>query len=140
MLGNPPPAPTPDQGSTVRHKVREPSMAYSCKNVTILLLSLGITLSSNAQDRPRNRIVQPIDGNRLVVLTGSVHPLAQDRFDMGRVAGSKQFNGVSLIFKPSATQQSALERLLREQQDRSSANYHKWLTPEQYADRFGLSR
>jgi hypothetical protein len=30
--------------------------------------------------------------------------------------------------------------LLEEQQDPSSPNYHHWLTPEQYADRFGLSQ
>ena len=36
-------------------------------------------------------------------------------------------------------QQAALDRLLADQQTPSSPNYHKWLTPEQYADRFGLS-
>ena len=35
--------------------------------------------------------------------------------------------------------QAALDQLLREQQTLSSPNYHKWLTPEQYADRFGAS-
>jgi uncharacterized protein (TIGR03437 family) len=46
---------------------------------------------------------------------------------------------VRLMLKASAGQQAALEKLLTEQQDRSSPNYHKWLMPEQYADRFGLS-
>jgi subtilase family serine protease len=41
--------------------------------------------------------------------------------------------------KPSADQQSALEGLLARQADRSSADYHQWLTPEQFGDRFGLS-
>src|SRR5437868_9080552 len=104
-------------------------MAYPYKNIAILLLSLGIALSSNAQNGPKNRILQPVDGNRVAVLRGSAHPLAQEKLEIGRVPGSVPFNGVSLIFKPSAAQQSALEKLLRELQDRSSANYHKWLTP-----------
>jgi len=36
-------------------------------------------------------------------------------------------------------QQAALEQLLKEQQDPASPNYHNWLTPETYADRFGAS-
>src|SRR5260370_20851319 len=44
-----------------------------------------------------------------------------------------------LLIKPSALQQQALEQLLAEQQDSSSPNYRRWLTPEEYADRFGLS-
>jgi uncharacterized protein (TIGR03437 family) len=33
-----------------------------------------------------------------------------------------------------------LQQLLEEQQNPSSPNYHKWLTPEQYADRFGVTQ
>jgi subtilase family serine protease len=44
------------------------------------------------------------------------------------------------VMAPSPSQQAALDQLLAEQQDRTSPNYHKWLTPAQYADRFGLSQ
>jgi len=56
------------------------------------------------------------------------------------VHGAEPMSGVSLVFKPSAAQQAALDKLLKEQQQRSSPNYHKWLTPAQFADRFGMSR
>ena len=46
---------------------------------------------------------------------------------------------ITLVLRPSAAQQSALEQLLHDQQDPASASYHKWLTPETYADRFGVS-
>src|SRR6202521_1725572 len=46
---------------------------------------------------------------------------------------------VTLLTVPSASQQQALTKLLADQQNPGSASYHKWLTPEQYADRFGLS-
>jgi len=59
--------------------------------------------------------------------------------DRGRMDGGLRFEGVSMVFKRTAAQEADIEKLLAEQQDPSSANYHKWLTPEQYADRFGLS-
>jgi subtilase family serine protease len=70
---------------------------------------------------------------------GHIHPLAQRRFDRGRVNGLFQLNYVTMMFKPTADQQAALNSLLEQQQDPSSPNYHQWLTPEEFADRFGLS-
>jgi uncharacterized protein (TIGR03437 family) len=44
-----------------------------------------------------------------------------------------------MLLKPSAVQQAGLDQLLADQQDRSSGDYHRWLKPEQFADRYGLS-
>lgn len=46
---------------------------------------------------------------------------------------------VTLTFAQSASQQSELNQLLIEQQTPGSANYHRWLVPQEYADRFGVS-
>jgi uncharacterized protein (TIGR03437 family) len=46
---------------------------------------------------------------------------------------------ITLAMKPSESQQAALERLLQEQQDPASPNYHRWLRPEEFGDRFGLA-
>jgi subtilase family serine protease len=48
--------------------------------------------------------------------------------------------GVTISFKLSPAQQAALDQLIGEQQDVSSPNYRQWLTPEQYAARFGMSQ
>ena len=87
----------------------------------------------------QDRIAGPIEGGQMVVLKGNVHPKAQPQFDQGPVDPSLRLSLVTLALKPTPEQQAALEQLLTEQQDRSSPNYHHWLTPEQYADRFGLS-
>jgi subtilase family serine protease len=76
----------------------------------------------------------------MVTLPGSLHPKAQPQFDQGPVDPSYQLGYVTLIVAPSPSQQAALDQLLAQQQERSSANFHKWLTPEQYADRFGMSQ
>lgn len=86
-----------------------------------------------------DRIAGPIVNARMVALKGNVNPKAQPQFDRGVVDPALKLNAVMLAFKPTAQQQEALDQLLIEQQDRTSANYHRWLTPEQYADRFGLS-
>jgi subtilase family serine protease len=87
-----------------------------------------------------DRITSPIDASQMVALTGNVHGLAQSRYDLGRADGGKVIHGVTLAFRPSPVQQQALNTLLAQQQDRLSANFHKWLTPAQFADRFGMTQ
>jgi subtilase family serine protease len=45
-----------------------------------------------------------------------------------------------MFFSRTREQEADLQTLLAQQQDRGSANYHRWLSPEEFADRFGLSR
>jgi subtilase family serine protease len=73
------------------------------------------------------------------MIRGHIHRLAQPRFDRGRVSDLFQLNHVTMMFKPSPEQQADLNTLLEQQQDPSSPNYRQWLTPEEFADRFGLS-
>jgi subtilase family serine protease len=74
------------------------------------------------------------------LIRGHIHPLAQPRFDRGRVSDLFQLSRVTMMFKPSSGQQTALNTLLEQQQDPSSPNYHQWITSEEFADRFGLSQ
>ncbi|HEX8812454.1 MAG TPA: S53 family peptidase, partial [Terracidiphilus sp.] len=87
-----------------------------------------------------DRIPSAIDSSQMVQVKGNMHGLAQARYDLGRADSSRMLHSVTLVFHPSAAQQQDLNNLLAEQQDRSSPNYHKWLTPAQFADRFGMSR
>lgn len=47
---------------------------------------------------------------------------------------------MSLTLAPSPAQQADLNQLLAAQQTPGSPSYHQWLTPEQYAERFGVSQ
>jgi len=107
----------------------------------LVLLFAFLSLLSNLTFAVQpDRITGAIDSGTVIRLKGNVHGLARRDFDLGRVNGGEPMSGVSLVFKPSATQQAALDKLLKEQQERSSPNYHKWLTPAQFADRFGMSK
>jgi subtilase family serine protease len=87
-----------------------------------------------------DRIAGTIDSSKMVTLSYQIQRRAQPQYDQGRVDGSFQLNCVKLFLVPSASQVKALKQLLEEQQDPKSPNFHKWLTPQQYADRFGLSQ
>jgi uncharacterized protein (TIGR03437 family) len=87
----------------------------------------------------RERLLGPIDNSRRTTLRGYRHPdLARAR-DQGRLNPARRIGGITFILKPSPEQQADLDRYLQELQDPTSPNYHNWLTPEEYADRFGLS-
>jgi len=83
------------------------------------------------------RITQPIDETQLVTLKGNVHPLVRAAFDQGAVDDSMPMNRMLLMLKRSVEQESALTQLLVDQHNTNSTNFHKWLTPEQFATQFG---
>ena len=88
----------------------------------------------------QDRIVGNIDPHHTVVLRGNVSPEAQPQFDRGPADPALKITGMTLVLNKSTAQQAALEKLLADQQDASSPEYRQWLTPQQYADRFGASR
>ncbi len=80
-----------------------------------------------------------ISPNR-VILSGHMHPRAKAEYDRGRAESSLYVESAMIMLKPSAAQQADLDQLLAQQQDPSSPHYHQWLTPEQYAARFGAAQ
>lgn len=102
----------------------------------VLLLCLIAPVLPAEQDR----IATAIDPHNSVVLRGSVPLQAHPKYDQGAVAADFRLGNITLMLRPSAAQQAALEALLAQQQDPASPNYHNWLTPEEYAERFGASR
>jgi len=86
-----------------------------------------------------DRITSPVVSSQLIRLSAGVPMRAQPQYDRGAVDPSLKLNYMTLLTVPSASQRKALDQLLAQQQNPRSPLYHKWLTPEQYADRFGLS-
>ena len=107
--------------------------------VSIAVLCAAADVSSG-QAALKNRITQPIDRSQLVRLQGNVSPLTRAAADMGRVNGAIPLKNVTLLFNQSSRQRAAMQALMEQQQDPASPNYHQWLTPEQYAERFGMSQ
>ena len=70
----------------------------------------------------------------------SLSPLAQPQFDRGQAAAEHRMVEMSVAMRRLPEQQAALEKLLADQQDPASPLYHQWLTPEEFADRFGATQ
>ena len=88
----------------------------------------------------RSRIPGKINSRQWTPLSGNVHPNARTEYDQGKTSDTLPLPSVTLVLKPSATQQTDLEQLLADQQNPTSPNYHKWITPSQFGDRFGASQ
>src|ERR1035438_417884 len=74
---------------------------------------------------------------RLVRMTGHVHPMAKAENDLGPLDAPVTLPAITLVLRPTPEQRADLDRLLTAQQDPGSPDYHRWLVPDQYADRFG---
>jgi subtilase family serine protease len=59
------------------------------------------------------------------------------QLDRGAAPASLLMQRMLLVLKRSDQQEAALRQLLDEQQDKSSPNYHIWLTPDDFSRRFG---
>jgi uncharacterized protein (TIGR03437 family) len=85
-----------------------------------------------------DRITTVIDNGRTARI-GSASAISRRhldaRDDRGPVDAAMPIAYATLYLQPAA----GLEMFLAEQQNPSSPNYRRWLTPEQFGDRFGLS-
>jgi subtilase family serine protease len=83
------------------------------------------------------RITQAIDETNLSTLKGNVNPLARPASDQGAVSDAMPATRLALLLQRSAAQETELRHLLDQQQDKTSPNYHAWLTPQQFGKQFG---
>src|SRR5580700_8570202 len=104
----------------------------------ISLLAAAFSVTACFAASP-DRITGHIDSSRVKAVAGSLHRLAQAQYDQGPVDPTMRMEYMQMLFQPSAAQQADLDKLLIDQQNPSSASYRKFLTPEQFGERFGLS-
>lgn len=97
------------------------------------------TLSVGQEGTARPLITAPIDETQLTTLKGNTHPLAKPIYDLGSAPGTLPMQRMLLVLKRSPEQETALRKLLDDQQDKHSPSFHRWLTPEQFGKEFGPS-
>jgi hypothetical protein len=87
----------------------------------------------------RGVITQAIDESHLVVLKGTVPALARPEADQGTAPDSLPIGRTMLMLNTTAAQQASLTKLLNDQQNPKSPNYHKWLQPQEFGTQFGAA-
>src|SRR5262249_9699182 len=60
--------------------------------------------------------------------------------DRGRVADAHEMEHMLLQLKRSPEQELAVQKFIDDLQTAGSANFHRWLTPQQFGERFGLAQ
>jgi subtilase family serine protease len=99
------------------------------------LLSCAALAAQNSTIAPR--ITTDVDESSLTTLKGNVPHRAQAQYDQGEASASTQLTHMRLVLSRTSEQQAALDQYLAQLQDKSSPNYHKWLTPEQFGKLYG---
>jgi uncharacterized membrane protein len=89
---------------------------------------------------PSDRISGEIDDHRTVKLPGNRYPIARAEFDQGAAESSHPMDRMILTLQPGPEEQRALESFTQAQHDPQSPLFHKWLTPKEFTERFGVSK
>lgn len=87
---------------------------------------------------PTARVVAKVDNGNRTTLYGHLSAALLRATDMGRLDPSTPSEHMVMVLKSSDDQERELRRLLDEQQDSKTANYHQWATPEQFGQYFGV--
>jgi subtilase family serine protease len=109
--------------------------AFSLVVLVPALLCSTALLAQHSTVSPR--ITTDVNEQSLATLKGNVPRLARAEFDQGEASASTQLTHMRLVLSRSSEQQAALDAYLAQLQDKSSPNYHKWLTPEQFGQLYG---
>jgi hypothetical protein len=76
----------------------------------------------------------------LVTLSGNTRPEATAINDRGPVADDFRLEHMMLLLRRSAPQEQALEQYIEQLTDPHSPNYHRWLTAQEFGERYGLAQ
>lgn len=101
---------------------------------------VALLLPVSAIQAQPERLPSGIRETEWVVLQASAHPLARPEFDQGPAARELALPSIVMGLSKTDRQQAEENQLLTDLQDLKSLQYHQWLTPEQYAERFGVNR
>jgi subtilase family serine protease len=103
-----------------------------------------VASSSNAQINDTGQqislVAGPIDESELVRLAGNTRPEAIATNDRGRVDDSFRLEHMLLQLRRSSLQEAALQGFIDQLHDPGSANFHKWITPDEFGRQFGLAQ
>lgn len=110
--------------------------------IAVIACALGFAAwgqSARAQATPQARIVSPINNDQKVALKGSTPTLVASSLDGGRLNGSAKLGRLILQLTPAPEQEKAAAALVSDLHDPASPNFHKWLTPAQYGEQYGVA-
>lgn len=87
---------------------------------------------------PEIRVVSRVDNAKRTMLYGHVPGVLRAAADLGRLDPTTPAEHMVMVLRSSDVQRAELHRVLDQQQDKNTPNYHQWVTPEEFGQHFGV--
>jgi len=107
--------------------------------IAVFSLLISVLGAPAVQAQAQSRIPSSIRNEERAVVTGSTSPLVKVSIDHGRLPAGQRLGRMLLMLAPTADQQQQAADLIASLHDSSSPSFHKWLTPAQYGEQFGVA-
>ena len=110
-----------------------------CKSfASAICIAIGLVSSHVAV--AQSRITEAIQDTQRIAITGSSpRRLIGVSQDTGRLPASQKLGRMVLLLAPTPAQEQAAADLVAAQHDASSPSFHKWLTPAEFGQQFGVA-
>jgi subtilase family serine protease len=116
-------------------------LSLACSLLAVLTsLYLLVAPAAQAQNARHVLITQNLEESKLVTLAGNTRPEANAKNDRGLAADNLAMDHILLQLKRSPEQERELQQLIEELTDKSSPNFHRWLTAREFGERFGVAK
>ncbi len=97
-------------------------------------------LQSGNEVGPTPRITRAIDEHAYVPLPGNTRPEAKNAANyVGPANAAMPLEHILLFLRRSPQQEQALDEYIESLNDHNSPNFHKWLTPEELGNTYGVA-
>ena len=107
---------------------------FACWFAVLTLLAVPV-----APQQTPARVTTVVDDAVRTTIAGTRPPLAKIENDTGRVPLGTLLQGIQITFRRTPAQEAELQAIISAQQDPLSPLYQKWLTPDEFASRFGVA-
>src|SRR5580700_445277 len=108
------------------------ALIFCCCALTLDLTSALRAQTAGTAPPARVLITQPIDASRLYTLAGNTRGEANAQNDRGKVPDTFAMDHMLLQLQRSPEREEALRAFIDRQQDSTSHDFHKWLTPVEF--------
>jgi hypothetical protein len=131
--------------SKFRQSIKEDSPVVISKRLKQFASALSLIAilvaahAAQAQTQVQSRILSPIRNEERITVAGSTSPLVKVSVDNGRMPGGQNLGRMLLMLAPAPELDQQAQLLLAALHDASSPSFHKWLTPAQYGEQFGVA-
>jgi subtilase family serine protease len=112
------------------------SIAAALASASTMLVAQP-TVSAGASEAPR--VTQTVSNTSLYTIPNTYLPFIGKATAITPLAGTVKMNHLQLILKPSTLRQEAMETTIANLHNPKSAQFQKWLTPQQFGQEFGAN-